>query len=324
MTRLGLALRCQAAPSSLIKVAISAEKAGFDSAWLVEVTEVDVMALAGLLSQATSKIKIATGVVNSTLRAPTLLAMGATTVSELSNGRFILGVGAGRPQVSQRNPKDTELTRLLETIQILKLCLSGESVQFQGKLYEVSGFKLGLKPSHKIQIFGAAMGQKMVETVAKVADGVLLMMPTMEYFKKTRETIYSALGRRGIPRSEFPIGCHFVTSVSLNKDKAERIAKMSVATYSTRPSYRKSYVRMGFQDEVEAIDKAKGQDAWKLVPREMAERLIIYGTPEGCMKKINEFVKEGVTDPVVYPCKTGTEFPDNAEETIRLLSPFLQ
>ena len=128
LSKLGLALRCHASPSSLVEVVKSAEKAGFDSTWLVEVAEVDVMALAGLLSQVTSKIKIATGVVNSTLRAPTLLAMGATTVSELSNGRFILGVGAGRPQTSyaRSNPEDTEIMRLRETIQILTLVIRRE------------------------------------------------------------------------------------------------------------------------------------------------------------------------------------------------------
>ena len=325
LSKLGLALRCQGNPSSLIDAAKSAEESGFDSIWLVEVTEVDVMALAGLLSQATRKIKIATGVVNSTLRVPTLLAMGATTISELSNGRFTLGVGAGRHQMSytQSNSEDTDLTRLRETIQILRLCFSGENVDFQGKLYKVSGFKLGIKPSHQIPIFGAAMGRKMVETVSEVADGVLLMMPTMDYFKKVKEIIFSVSRKRGL--SKFPIGCHFVTSVSEDTDYAERIAKTSVAIYTTRPAYRKSIIRMGFSKEVDALSKAvstKPNDAWREVPTDMAKRLIIYGTPDECIRKINEFVDEGVMYPVVYPCMTESGFPNNAKETIRLLSPF--
>jgi 5,10-methylenetetrahydromethanopterin reductase len=324
---IGIALRCKGNPSDLIDTTRSAEKAGFDSVWLVEVSEADDMALAGALSQATQNIKIATGVVNSNLRLPTLLAMAAATVSLLSNGRFILGIGAGDPPMTYTDPlrENNPSTRLSETLQILRLCLTGNEVHFEGKLYRVDGFRLGLRPTNKIPIFGAAMGLKMVEMVAPLADGVLTMLTTLEHIREIKQTI-QARAKKFQLEKEPAIACHILTSVSEKREVAEQVAKQSVLEYLRIPVYHNSMVRMGFSEEVQDLEatlSAKKEDVWKYVSDDMVGRLIVYGTPEECIGKINAFVKEGVTHPIIYPCTTKSAFPTYVNETIRLFAPFI-
>ena len=327
----GIALRCRGDPQSLLESARHAERSGFDSLWLVEVAEADVLALAGAISEVTSKIKIATGVVNSALRLPTLLAMGAATLSSLSNGRFILGVGAGDEPMSftVEIPENTALTRLRETLEIVRRCLSGESVDYQGRLYKVDGFELGLQLRNKVPIFGAAMGMKMVKTVLEVAEGVLLMMPTPDYMKQIKQTIDSFVkeeeGRASSGEREPLVACHLVTVVSESRAEAEETAKRAILSYLGVPAYRNSFARMGFSSEVGDLESQETNDAlWQRVPTSMAEDLIVYGTPEECVQKINAFASEGVTYPVIYPCMTRSGFPSNINETIRLLSPYLK
>jgi alkanesulfonate monooxygenase SsuD/methylene tetrahydromethanopterin reductase-like flavin-dependent oxidoreductase (luciferase family) len=122
------------------------------------------------------------------------------------------------------------------------------------------------------------------------------------------------------------IVCHILTSVSEKREEAEQVAKKSVMEYLSIPVYRNSLLRIGFSEEVqnlEATQSAKKEDAWRNVPEEMVERLIVYGTPEECISKINAFVKEGVTHPVIYPCSTKSGFPTYVNETIRLFAPLI-
>src|ERR671910_1799151 len=177
LPNLGIAVECLGDPKTFVNPIRAAEEAGFKSVWLVEVNDVDVLTFASALSQVTDKIRICTGVVNSSLRLPTLLAMGAATVSNLSDGRFVLGVGAGSSPMNSSDNADLRVTRLRETLQLLRDVLSGNKTSFQGSLFEIQDFQLGFKPKYSIPLYGAAMGLRMVKAVAQLADGVLLMMP---------------------------------------------------------------------------------------------------------------------------------------------------
>jgi alkanesulfonate monooxygenase SsuD/methylene tetrahydromethanopterin reductase-like flavin-dependent oxidoreductase (luciferase family) len=304
-----------------------AESVGFDSLWLVEVSDVDTIALASSICQTTKKIHVATGVVNSHLRVPTLLAMSAATLSNLSGGRFMLGIGSGSPQASYTIdiPADTQLTRFRETLQIVKLCLSGQKVYFHGSLFDVNGFKLGIRPTSKVTIYGAAMGLKMLEAAAELADGVLVMLPTVEHMKEVRRTIDTV--REKLRKTTPPVACHLLTAVSRSKKEAERVAKRTVANYAAFPAYRNSFIRMGFADEIRTLEQSRLDrvgSIWERVPTEMAERLIIYGSADECVERVADFVTAGVTYPIIYPCSIPSEFPGKIKETIRAFAPYLK
>lgn len=81
LPNLGIAVRCLGDPKTFVNPVRRAQESGFHSVWLVEVNDVDALAFALALCQVTDKIRICTGVVNSNLRLPTLLAklnFGAT------------------------------------------------------------------------------------------------------------------------------------------------------------------------------------------------------------------------------------------------------
>lgn len=324
LPNLGIAIRCLDDPRFFIKPVRAAEEAGFQSVWLVEVNDVDTVAFASALSQVTNRIRICTGVVNSTLRLPTLLAMGAATVSNLSQGRFLLGVGAGSsPMKDSGSSAGDRVTRLRETLQLLRGILSGAKTSFQGSLFKIQDFQLGFTPRYSIPLYGAAMGLGMVKTVAEVADGVLLMLPTLDYTDRAVRTIRSVT-RKG-RADQFRIACHFVTVVSEKESILD--AKRAVARFCAIPPYHDSFMRMGFANEVAKIDAAlntSSSEAWRSVPAEMADRLIIHGNAEECVKRISEYIRLGVTDPIIYPSlpDNNSSSPESLEKVIKSFSRY--
>jgi alkanesulfonate monooxygenase SsuD/methylene tetrahydromethanopterin reductase-like flavin-dependent oxidoreductase (luciferase family) len=324
--RLSVAFRSRGHPTDLLISTKKAETSGFRRIWLVEVYETDVLVLASALARSTKRIGLATGVVNSYLRDPFLLAMASATVSNLSRGRFTLGIGGGYPPMGYRyTPQsDSTLTRLDETVTIVRDLLAGRTITFRGKLFSANNLKLGVPPSHPVKVYSAGMGPRTVELAAKRADGVILMLTTRRFVKEARNIIRETLAKRRAAPTTFPIACHLVTCVSRNRKEAENAAKRTLASYITIPTYRDRLKRLGFTHEVQEVEgaiKLRGlHAASEIVSEEMLNQLMIYGTPAECRTKIASYVDAGVSEPVVYPSNPALPFPEDINRTLSLMS----
>ncbi|MFZ0546885.1 MAG: LLM class flavin-dependent oxidoreductase [Candidatus Promineifilaceae bacterium] len=167
--------------------ALAAETAGFDSIWLFdhllfrsaesEHTEGiwECWTLLSALADATSRVELGTLVLCTTFRSPALLAKMAHTVDEVSNGRLILGVGAGwhKPEFDAFGyPFDHRAGRFEEALQIIAPLLKGETVNFSGKYYRVENCvvkPLGPRPEGIPLLVGAGR-PRMLRLTARYAD----------------------------------------------------------------------------------------------------------------------------------------------------------
>src|SRR5437016_4288518 len=75
------------------------ESAGLDTVWIAEAYGIDSVSVMGYVAAITERVEIAAGIVNIYSRTPALLAMTAAGIDYISDGRFILGLGASGPQV---------------------------------------------------------------------------------------------------------------------------------------------------------------------------------------------------------------------------------
>src|SRR5260370_22633065 len=161
---------------SLIERAKIADAAGIHSIWVTETWGHDALTMLTIFAEYTSRIQLATAVVNVYSRTPAALAQHFGTLDKLSNGRMIMGLGTSSPQVIEHfhgmkfNPP---LTRLKEAVEIINLLLSGNFLNYDGKLFKMSrGFKLRFEPQRKrIPIWIAALNPKSVEFTAQQTDG---------------------------------------------------------------------------------------------------------------------------------------------------------
>lgn len=164
------------------------EKAGVDMVWVAEAYGNDAVTLMGYLAAKTERVEICSGILPIYSRTPTLLAMTAAGLDEISGGRAVLGLGASGPQVIEGFHGvryDKPLTRTREIIEICRMVWKRERVEYQGKAYtlplppeEGTGLgkplKLITRPQRSdIPIYVASLGPKNVTMTAEMADGWL-------------------------------------------------------------------------------------------------------------------------------------------------------
>jgi alkanesulfonate monooxygenase SsuD/methylene tetrahydromethanopterin reductase-like flavin-dependent oxidoreductase (luciferase family) len=167
------------------------------------------VSIAGALAATTDTIRIGQSVVNSPYRSPAMMASVATTLDEISGGRYILGIGAGNTEDSDYEafgfPTDRRYSRFAEAIQIIHSLLKTGTADFTGQFYTVKRSELVLRgPSQQgppINI--AAGGEKMITLVARYGDqwnwwGHDETIPqTEERFKPIIETLERACQAEG-------------------------------------------------------------------------------------------------------------------------------
>ncbi|MFC6769749.1 TIGR04024 family LLM class F420-dependent oxidoreductase, partial [Natrinema soli] len=153
----------------------AAEEAGYDCAWLPETWGRDAVTVLAAMAERTDSIDIGSSILNTYSRTPAMLGQTAATLQELSGGRFRLGLGPSGPVVIESwhgveygNP----LRRTRETVEIVRQVLSGETVDYDGDDFDLSGFRLRCDPPETpppIEVTG--MGPKAVELAGRFADG---------------------------------------------------------------------------------------------------------------------------------------------------------
>jgi probable F420-dependent oxidoreductase len=167
-------------------IAKRAEAVGFDSLWLPDhllfhFADVhrqgawDAWSLLAALAAITERMEIAPLVACSSFRNPALIAKMADTIDEISDGRFILGLGAGwhKPEYDAFGfPHDHRVSRFEEALQIIVPLLRDGHVDFEGKYYAARDCELrprGPRPQGPPILIGGS-GPRMLRLAARYAD----------------------------------------------------------------------------------------------------------------------------------------------------------
>jgi probable F420-dependent oxidoreductase len=132
----------------------------------------------------TERLHLGSYVLANDVRHPVLVAQEAATLATLSEGRFELGLGAGRPGAAVDNrmlgitfdPGAVRLERLEESIGIITWLLRGETVTADGKHYTVDEASISLRAGEvpPVPLLVAASRPRMLRLAGELADGVAL------------------------------------------------------------------------------------------------------------------------------------------------------
>lgn len=293
----------------LIECVRAADACGYDSFWMPEAWERDAFSILTEVAPQTSRINLGTGIINVFSRSPALIAMSAATLDDLSGGRFRLGLGTSGARVIEdlHGVKFIKpLTRLKETIQIIRLLLSGDAADFKGECFELRRFKLGFKPFRSdLPIYVAALTPKSLRQIGELADGWL---PT----HWPRVQLHEGIGE--ISRGSEIAGCGprrievapFV-NVVVNDDvsRARNEARLPLAYYigGMGEFYHSSLSRLGFSEEADRVRElwqaGKPRRAIAAVSDAMVDQIAIVGPMENCKRAIDEMYSAGATVPLV-------------------------
>ena len=271
-----------------------------DTIWIPETWGMENFSLLSLASIHSINSKIGSSIINIYSRSPSLIAMGAATVDTISNGRLIIGLGTSSQSIVEEfhgTPFVAPIQRMKEYVEIIKLLLSGEKIDYQGEIFSLKNFSLLIDPPRKsIPIYLAAINQKMVNLTWDVADGVIFYLRPKKEIKLTLKKMQKT---RKIDST-----IQIITCVHQDADKAINRAKKTLAFYvSVGKIYREFLASNGYKKETESIFaeyKKNGlDDNYELVTDSMVNDLCISGTPDDCREKLNEFRQTGIDLPIL-------------------------
>ena len=123
-----------------VEFVVEAEKLGVDTVWTAEAWGHDAISPLAFVAARTNRIRLGTGIMQISARTPSMTAMTAMTMAAISGDRFILGLGVSGPQVVeglQGRPFAGPLTRLKETIEIVRMAFAGEKIEYHGKYHDL-------------------------------------------------------------------------------------------------------------------------------------------------------------------------------------------
>src|SRR5712691_3251449 len=191
MGRLGIAFSGGPNPSEIVECVKLAEALGYESAWVAEGHGGDQFAVLAACAAQTSRILLGTSITSVFVRTVPTIAMAAATVDHLSAGRFILGVGSShKVQVEGEHgmPYAKPLTRVRESVEIIRQLLRDGRVRYAGETVRIDGFDLWFTPRRPvIPIYVSAVFPKMISLCGEIADGVILTRSTLATAALVRE-----------------------------------------------------------------------------------------------------------------------------------------
>src|ERR671919_2738082 len=161
------------------ELARRAEEGGYESVWVAE-TASSAFVQASLACRATLRVKVGTNIALAFPRSPTITAMAARDLAELSGDRFILGLGSQVKRINEHRfsvPFEHPAPKLGEYVEVVRDVLAtfrGESIDHRGRFFTVTMPPFpGADPVGDVPIYLAAVNERMCEAAGRVADGVL-------------------------------------------------------------------------------------------------------------------------------------------------------
>jgi probable F420-dependent oxidoreductase len=182
--RVGLtiaAASAEATGDTPLAFARRAEAAGLHSVWatdrILDRTP-DPLVVLSAVAAITSRVRLGTAVLLGALRRPLLLAKAAATLDQLSNGRLILGLGAGsRPEdfAAADVPLRERGRRTADLPALLRMAWSGQPIDYQGRAFAYEVGPMGVLPpqGERLPIWFGGRADAVLQRVASVGDGFI-------------------------------------------------------------------------------------------------------------------------------------------------------
>lgn len=313
-------------PAYALETARQAAELGYRSFWTAETTGPEAFSLLAAAGTVAPGMDLGTGVLALQLRTAPLAAMGAATLSALDPGRdVLLGVGISSPVVTRRwhgaPYGDKPLGHVREYVELVRACLSGEKVTTHGDVFDVSGFRLGIRlGDRRPRIIVGALGPRMLALAGEVADGVLLNYLPATHVAWSVEQVRAGERAAGRPEGSCTVYAYVHIGVCDREQGAES-ARKDLFSYAVVDAYAENFTRAGYGEAVREVrDRhAAGDRAGALaaVSDEMVDGIDVLGDEATVAKAVTAYVAAGVDVPVVMPLPWGHDRQAIVHATMR-------
>jgi probable F420-dependent oxidoreductase len=285
---------------AVAELAARAEAAGLESVWLAELDRTAFIQAAAAIS-ATTRVGVGTAVALAFPRSPTVTAMTAWDLDEMSGDRFMLGLG---PQVKQvmKARFSVEVERPAPQLRDYVLAMRavwaanrGQPVTHDGEFYRIAmpTFHGPPRPERRdTPILLAAVGPVLSRVAGEVADGLVgHPLASPRYLREAvAPRVAEGLERANRPAGACPINAMVLASVGEDREEARRAARLQIAFYGTTPSYKAILELHDRKDLPRRLRRAFVSGDRELMARlvddELLDAIAIAGTPDEAAERI--------------------------------------
>ena len=272
----------------LLATVLRLEGLGYDEAWVTDMYGREIYATAAWLLAKTSRIRIASGIAHIYGRDAIASAQAGRTLSELSDGRFVQGVGVSHPIAATM--RGLEWENPIDKASSYLSAMRGET-------------PLGLRASaDSVPLYLAAHGPKMLGVAARHADGANIYMQLPQYMSFAR----SVLGPVKVLNVVLP--CCLTT----DREVGLAAGRAALSIYLPLPAYQRQWAKQGFD---ESDWSGKGSDR-------LVEAYVPWGDATTIANRMGEYLEAGASRIVVSSMPADRRNPDSRWELLEAFAPF--
>ncbi|GAA1830652.1 LLM class flavin-dependent oxidoreductase [Pseudonocardia ailaonensis] len=306
-----------------VEFVVEAEKLGLDVTWVAEAWGADAVSVLGHLAARTDRMLLGSGVLQVGTRTPVALAQIAATLADLSDGRFLLGLGPSGPQVIEGLhgvPFARPLTRVRETVEVVRQALAGEKVAHAGRTVAIPlpggdgrPMRLSTRPVD-VPVYLAALAPGMLELTGRVADGWLGTSFVPEGAAAYFDPLDAGLAAAGRTRADLDVCQGAEVAFAADEDELRRMVagrrgelafSLGGMGSATTNFYSAAYGRQGWAEVAAQVrerwragDRAGAAD---LVTDEMVLATTLIGTEAMVRERLRVWRAAGVDTVRLYP-----------------------
>lgn len=308
-------------PARMRELTHLAESLGYDNVWFGDSQNIwrESSVTMGASAVGTERIVFGTGVTNAVTRHRSLLASTWATLSELTGGRVVCGIGTGDSSLRTMGLTPLKLAELETAVAELRSLFRGESVAEASSGAE---FHLNyVTQPLDIPIYIAASAPKILQLSGRIADGVIVLVGTAPRFiEAALETIEKGAKESGRSLSDLKIVLWTPTAINEDPVAARDLVRAHVARVVIRPLPAELP-----PSQMAAVEKIRSTYDYyhhmdteanhaDLVPDDLVDLFALAGTPDECRKRLEDIAGLGVNQVSIVPfVKPG----DDRAHTIR-------
>jgi F420-dependent oxidoreductase-like protein len=303
---------------------LEAEKLGLDVCWVAEAWGSDAPSVLGALAVRTERLLLGSGIIQLGTRTPVAIAQAALTLAEISEGRFLLGLGASGPQVIEGLHGvafDAPLARMRETVAIVRQAFAGEKISYSGSRLSIPlpggegrPMRLSLPANPEIPIYLASLSPKTLALTGELADGWLGTSFVPEGADAYFIHLDAGLAKAGRTRRDLDVCQGAEVAFAADEEalgamvagrKKELAFSLGGMGSATTNYYNDAYSRQGWADVAAGVRErwqAGDRDgAARLVTDEMVLATTLIGTEDMVRDRLRVWRDAGVDTVRLYP-----------------------
>jgi 5,10-methylenetetrahydromethanopterin reductase len=275
------------------EIAKEVEDLGFEVLWFVDhqLGMKDVYAAMNITALNTKRIEIGAAVTQLQTRHPTVTANATIALDELSNGRAILGLGAGWVSVHSIGLQPNKVSEIRDGIKLLRRLFAGEVIDFNGVEGQLATAR------RQIPIYLAVSQPAMLRLAGELCDGAILMgAADPDFCKWQLDFIHEGLEKAKRKRSDIVID--LIITMSIDEDEQKAISDVSAwatsqaATFDVwkqmpaawekfRPQFRQAAEQYHYKDHLSLHAEHK-----QIVSDEFVQSVAVAGNLRSSIKRL--------------------------------------